>query len=200
MTYSVSGDVTIIERSVYSTFQLLGDVGGFQGLFLSVGATFVGFWNYYNAENFLIGNLFLSPLSKDKDFDKKLDPVKQYAFKEYLQESLPKFCLRMGCLKRSRYDKIFHKARNDLQQEMDLVKLLQKLRYFEDALSSILPPSKAKSLRDKNERLNLERKNETAVAPLSILEERKDDSSMLKSRMDETNSEYNSCQISLTQI
>ena len=116
MTYSLSRDVTIIERTVYNTFQLLGDVGGLNGLFLSIGATLVGFWNYYNAENFLIGNLFLSPKSKEKQdsSDQELNPMKQFAFKEYLQESLPKFCLRMGCLKRSKKDKIFLKARNDL--------------------------------------------------------------------------------------
>ena len=114
MTYSMSRDVTIIDRTVYSTFQLLGDVGGLNGLLLSIGATFVGFWNYYNAENFLIGDLFISPISKGKDSDQELNPLDQYAFKEYLQESLPKFCLRMGCLKRNKADKIFSKARNDL--------------------------------------------------------------------------------------
>jgi len=42
----VSNDVTRVDRAVYNLFMLLGDVGGFSGVFLSFGATILGFLNF----------------------------------------------------------------------------------------------------------------------------------------------------------
>ena len=39
--------------------------------------------------------------------DEKVELVKQYFLKEYLQSILPKFCLRLKCLKRNKMDKYF---------------------------------------------------------------------------------------------
>ena len=57
--FSVGHDVTVINRTVYSTFMLLGDVGGFSGLFYSVGAFIVSLLTYNNPENKLVERLFV---------------------------------------------------------------------------------------------------------------------------------------------
>ena len=42
----VNKDRTKIQRAVYNTFALLGDVGGFYGLFVSIATTLLGIINF----------------------------------------------------------------------------------------------------------------------------------------------------------
>ena len=42
----VNRDKTIIRRSVYNIFALLGDIGGFYGLFVSIATTLLGVINF----------------------------------------------------------------------------------------------------------------------------------------------------------
>ena len=58
LVFSVSHDVTRTTRTVYSTFMLLGDVGGFSGLLYAVGSSLVSLLTYNKAENRLIEKLF----------------------------------------------------------------------------------------------------------------------------------------------
>ena len=53
LDFSVSQDVVIINRNIYNTFMLLGDVGGLSGLLYAVGAYIVSFLTYNNPENTL---------------------------------------------------------------------------------------------------------------------------------------------------
>ena len=66
-------NVTVIDRTVYSTFMLLGDVGGFSGLLYTVGASFVGLLTYNNPENKLVEKLFVvtekTPDQKQLEFN-----------------------------------------------------------------------------------------------------------------------------------
>lgn len=47
-------DVVVVNRTVYNTFMLLGDVGGLSGLLYAVGASIVSLLTYNNAENTLV--------------------------------------------------------------------------------------------------------------------------------------------------
>ena len=51
-------EVTLIERNVYNSFMLFGDVGGFSGLLLTIGSFLVSIFNFYNAENYVAQSLF----------------------------------------------------------------------------------------------------------------------------------------------
>ena len=51
-------DVTKIERIVYNSFMLLGDIGGVFGLFVSVAASLLSIINYHKPENLLIHELY----------------------------------------------------------------------------------------------------------------------------------------------
>ena len=57
--FTVDLDVTMIDRTVYSTFMLLGDVGGFSGLLFTFGSSLVSLLTYNNPKNKLIEKLFL---------------------------------------------------------------------------------------------------------------------------------------------
>ena len=65
-----------------------------------------------------------------------------------MQDTLPKFCLKSRCLKRSNIDQNFAKARQGLQKEMDLIKILQQLRFFNAAIDLLLTRERAESLRN----------------------------------------------------
>ena len=56
--YSVDPDVILIDRTVYSTFMLLGDVGGLTGLLFTVSASLVSLLTYNKPENKLVEKLF----------------------------------------------------------------------------------------------------------------------------------------------
>ena len=49
----------MVSRTVYSTFMLLGDVGGFAGLLYAVGAFIVSLLTFNNPENRLVEKLFV---------------------------------------------------------------------------------------------------------------------------------------------
>ena len=55
---ALDDEVTLIERNVYNTFMLLGDVGGFSGLLYALGAVLIGIFNFANAENYVVQSLY----------------------------------------------------------------------------------------------------------------------------------------------
>ena len=123
--FSVGFDVSLIDRTVYNTFNLLGDVGGFSGLLFAVGSQIVSFLTFNNPENRLVERLYVTSSQSSERCDQdKLNASKQSAFKEYLQDLLPKCCLSLGCLRRRKSDLRFLKGREKFQDEMDLVKHL----------------------------------------------------------------------------
>ena len=111
ITFTINPDVMVINRTVYSTFMLLGDVGGFSGLLYAVGASIVSLLTYNDPENRLVEKLFVVGQSKKPDQKLELNSSKQLALKEYLQDVLPKCCLGLGCFRRRSRDKQFLKAR-----------------------------------------------------------------------------------------
>ena len=151
LVFSVSHDVTQTTRAVYNTFMLLGYVGGFSGLLYAVGSSLVGLLTYNSAENRLVEKLFtVDAAQKLQLFSKK-----QFAMKEYLQDLLPKCCLSIGCLRRKSRDKDFKKARERFTEEMDLVRHLQKMRYFGAAISVLLPNEQVMKLQKEAQQLPL---------------------------------------------
>ena len=145
--FHVSNDATQIDRAVYNTFMLLGDVGGFSGVLLSFGATILGFLNFQNPENFLASHLYRT---RETASSQILKPGGQTALKEYFQSALP-FCCR-----RSKTDKYFAQARDLSREEMDIVALLRQLRFFNAAIHLLLGPHKVAKLKDQTHMLHLD--------------------------------------------
>ena len=57
-TWYYDRDVVKIDRSVYNTFMLLGDVGGLFGLFVSISSSLLSILNYQKADNILVSILY----------------------------------------------------------------------------------------------------------------------------------------------
>ena len=116
MSFHIDPEVTLIQRQVYNSFMLFGDVGGLTGLLIGLGSVIVSFLNFQNAENYVAQSLYKSnsttengdrkSRNKESHENERLDPREQNSFKEYLQSSFPKFCL-VACLRKKRRDLVF---------------------------------------------------------------------------------------------
>ena len=165
LMFHIDHEVTLIQRQVYNSFMLFGDVGGFSGLLIGLGSFIVSFLNFQNAENYVAQFLYKSKTnSEDGDQlstedniegEDRLDPRKQKSLIEYLQSSLLKCCL-VACLRKRRRDRVFERAREKLGRELDLVQLLQQIRFFSLAIDSLLVPAKVNSLRKMSEKVQIE--------------------------------------------
>ncbi len=51
-------DLGNYERNVYTSLDLFSDIGGFQGLLVSLLAMVSSAWNYHNFANFMVSRLF----------------------------------------------------------------------------------------------------------------------------------------------
>ena len=120
-------------RSVYTFWQLLGDVGGLNSFIISTVAFAVSFFTFNQDKNYLAGKLY-KPKSTTGEKE-VLHPGKQWSLAEYLQEMLPHCCLFLCCLRPRRKDKIFRRARDSYAEEIDVVHLLHQLRF----LNAIVP-------------------------------------------------------------
>ena len=69
LLFHIDHEVTLIQRQVYNSFMLFGDVGGFSGLLIGVGSFIVSFLNFQNAENYVAQFLYKSQ-SSAKDCDR----------------------------------------------------------------------------------------------------------------------------------
>ena len=84
LMFHIDHQVTLIQRQVYNSFMLFGDVGGFSGLLIGLGSFIVSFLNFQNAENYVAQFLYKSnssakdvnrPSSKNKkQEEERLDP------------------------------------------------------------------------------------------------------------------------------
>ena len=66
LRFHIAPEVTFVQRQVYNSFMLFGDVGGLSGLLIELGSFIVGFLNFQNAENYVSQSLYKSN-SNEKD-------------------------------------------------------------------------------------------------------------------------------------
>lgn len=134
------------ERNVYTIFDMLSDVGGLSGLFVSCFAMFAGVWNYNSFDNFMVSRLFKikkpkEEIEEDMGFYSQSDYIKIGRcpfFMEYLQSWLPK-CCHCFCLKRNRRQIAMQQAREKLDKEINIIEMVKAWRYFEKAIRFLLP-------------------------------------------------------------
>ena len=65
-------------------------------------------------------------------------------------------------MRRNRHDKLFIEGRERLTQEMDVVRLLKQLRYFDLAITELLSPIKASEYREQAKSFKLEHTTATS--------------------------------------
>ena len=54
----MSSNMLEISRNIYTFLDFLSDIGGIQGIFISLGAFFFAYWEQYQLENYMISHLY----------------------------------------------------------------------------------------------------------------------------------------------
>ena len=133
-------DLKYASRSVYTLFELLGNVGGLAGILFPLATQLYSLSLFQSTENMLVDNLYKPSVALDKlalEGRNRLRHRDRSPLKEYLQSCRPKMC-RVYCLRTTKVDRFYRKARDRLEKELDLVKLLRRQRLFTLAISSLL--------------------------------------------------------------
>ena len=124
LQYEMNKDVEKVDRVVYNSFMLLGDVGGLYGILVPLVSTLLGFLNFQKSENKLVQELY--------SLETTLEAAKQSVIREIMQSCSQR------CLRRNRREELFEKARSHLNDDLDVVTLLKKLRLFDLAIRKVV--------------------------------------------------------------
>ena len=131
------------ERTLYTLFDLLSDVGGLSGILVTIFSVIISIWNYNSLENLLVSNLFNI---KNEESHHDDHPLKRSSTEEikisrtpYCRETL--LCLLPGrctvCCP-LRKERAMQKAREKLAHETNIVEIIQSWRYMESALKLLM--------------------------------------------------------------
>ena len=141
----------IIERSGYTFLDLLADVGGVKEMLYSGFAIVVAFFNYKHYDNYLAAQLFKIKNSVAGTIEKPQSETftntktRFCNFKEYLIDKII-CCQRSRKYMKTRQEKGFEKARDLIKEEVNIVEIIRKMRYFDKALQQLLPPEQCNQL------------------------------------------------------
>ena len=127
LEYVMNRDVEKVEREVYNFAMLLGDIGGLYGFLVPLVGTILGFLNFQKVENKLVQQLY----PRETTLEAAKLPV--------VKECLLSICCVSRCKQRTPRDKLFDKARSRLNDDLDVVTLLKKLRLFGLAIRKTVP-------------------------------------------------------------
>ena len=134
INYSMNMDIVKVSRSVYTFFDLLGNVGGLAGIFFSIVAFLHSIWKFNASENSLVEQLYQEAVDTDLP-----EASGQSACKEFMMSCLPSCLLpRSRCLRERKKDKLYAAGRDLLVAELDVVKMLRVMRFNHLALKRLL--------------------------------------------------------------
>ena len=138
------------ERTGYTLFDLLSDIGGLSGILMTFFTSFMAIWNYNSLDNLLVQSLFKTnkeDKERNGEFIKNSAENVEYIklsnypnCKDLLWRILPRSCRRY--IKPRRRDLILEKARQKLQVETNIIDLVQQKRYLKHAIKELLPKEK----------------------------------------------------------
>ena len=69
VTIEVDLNLTVIERKIYTLFDLLSEIGGLSQILAIIVTAIVACWNYNSFDNMMVTNLFKAQKSRDKSKD-----------------------------------------------------------------------------------------------------------------------------------
>ena len=134
INFSMNMDAVKVTRSVYTFFDLLGNVGGLAGILFSIVAFLHSICKFNASENSLVEQLYQEAV--DTDLPKA---SAQSSCKEYLWSCFPSCLLpRSRCLRERQKDKLYAMGRDLLVAELDVVKMLRVMRFNHLALKRLL--------------------------------------------------------------
>ena len=132
-----------MHRNMYNVLDMLSDIGGMQSILFSVSAIFLGAWNHNNFDNYMVSYLYTysqEDPSNSKTDQARFNPPKMCSLKEYClsHASFLLCCVKRRCQAKSREQRAFEKAREELQKEIDIIRIIKRQRYISLAMKSLL--------------------------------------------------------------
>ena len=137
ITIEMNLDLKVIARAGYTILDFISDVGGIQGMLISLVAWVVAFWNYKMFDNYMVSRLYLirktNPTTSIWSSDKgdPMVPRTLHNPREYCKELLMWSCCKNSrCFKSERVEKSFEIGRTYLSRETNIVSIVKSVRYF----------------------------------------------------------------------
>ena len=131
ITFEMNLNQLVISREGYTVLDWISDVGGIQGILISVMAVLISFWNYNQFENHMVSRLYRL---QDAEMQVLMSPRPLSNPRDFVYKHL--ICCKRG--KRSRLERAFEKAREELQNETNIIQIIKSRRFFEAALARLL--------------------------------------------------------------
>ena len=144
VTIELDLDLHVITRSGLGVFNFLSDIGGFQSMLITVFTMILGATNHEQVENYLAARLFKR---KQASRRRQVTETRSDSLREYIRGLLPQCCLVRCC--RCRWNSrqaALAQAHALLDDELDVVKVLQALRFSLLALRHLLPKHEHEAL------------------------------------------------------
>ena len=139
LTYEFDLDLYRIDRDVYSILDWIGDIGGLnEGLFVILGII-LSYFNYNTFEHFMIEHLFFKREQSAQHVGGKvftqLQDKKTRICRQKMIQCCPASCKRRFlCFKvcnLSKEERLFARARQSFEKEINIVLFLKKIRRLE---------------------------------------------------------------------
>ena len=144
----MSTDQNLIYRYGYYLLDLLADVGGIQGILIFLISFILSILNHSQLDSYLVSRLFKSETVRLTPFA-KCENIKQFCIDKLLPQ-------RLVCCRTDRKQVALRKAREELEKEMNVIKLIRSRRFFHMALKHLLDPLIHKKLKEKSQYKEIE--------------------------------------------
>ena len=144
VSYDLDPNYHKVDVQVYTGLDMLADIGGLQYSLFMLFSFLLMIFHHNKMENYLVSEMFrivnektlkqkLSAVGLNKGLDlhkKELNPKKLNYFREIYHSKCKrnKKPERLQCLKKSRMERLFDDGRNQLLEQMDVVRLFRELR------------------------------------------------------------------------
>ena len=148
ITIEMNRDLAVIQRNGYTLLDLLSDTGGVQSILLSGFAVLISLLNYKHFDTYIASQLFKlrKPGAKNSGVMEFFHPTKYGNLKELCQDLVG--CCRF--FRKSPRARMIEKARQTLEQEVNIIDIVKSRRYFQMALVNLLPQKKLEELQEKS--------------------------------------------------
>ena len=134
VTIEMDLNLMTYERTLYTMFDLLSDVGGLSGILVTIFTIIMTIWNYNSFDNMMVANLFnIKAKDAEEDFGLRRSTPQEIRisqtphFKEKLISCFSARCTT--CCKR-RKELAMSKARDKLAEETNITEIIQSRRYI----------------------------------------------------------------------
>ena len=155
LRYEMNPTVTVYQRSVYTVFDWMRDIGGIFFFTAMLGSFCNSLFNYNKLENQIVAQLYKRPKLKD---DNPKDKGNLHASE---QSTSLELCLALCCRKRKfcglgdRTDRWFNLGRRSLVRETSVQTILRSIRAFNTYLEQKVPSNELEKIKNSSKKMPL---------------------------------------------